>query len=936
VAGTNKFDAFISYRQGQEGDTGIAQPLQERLQRFGRPWHNLRRPLRVFLDTRNLAFSSDAWTTVVTALQDTTWLILIATPASAASVWVRREVAWWVENRSLDQLIIVHGAGVIRWNPVNGRFADCTDALPPRLLAEVMREPLWVSLVPEDEPTHPPTGSPELTAMLETATARISAGMRGMSLDEVSGAHLRQRRLAQRAMAGATAVTTAFAVAASVAGVGFYVQRDEAREQRDQAVSRQLATQASALRDTDPALARQFGLAAYETSPTVEARGQLLSSASMPPETRMLDHTGATYASVASTDGHLLVTAGADGYASVWDVGVVTGPELLSQIPVDANGVFTVALSTNARTLATGDYDGAVGLWDLSDLRHPVNLSTIAAHRGRVAAVSFSPDGGRLASGGEDGVARLWTVADPHRPVAAGDVLTGHTRGVSSVAFAPDGCTLATGSRDRTVRLWRVTDPMHVELTGPPLTAHTSDVSSVVFAPDGATLATASLDGTVRLWRMAPSGTAAPAGDPLTGHTNAVYAIAFSPDGRRLASGSNDNTVRVWDPRTHSTLATLPHPLSVQTIVFLNSSDQLVSGGNDGQLRLWHLPGRTMSGGQGPLVSAVYRPDGHLAATGSVDNSVQLWDLTDPDHPDPVGAPLLGHVAAIARMAFRSDGRLLAVPSDDHTITLWDVGDPHQPRLLGSPLDGHQLAVTSVAFSPDGRLLVSGSVDGSVRLWDVTDPTHAAAAAAPLTDRQGAVIDVDISPDGRTLAAAGGDGSTWLYDLSDPRRPSLLGDPLGGHRQSVLAVQFSDDGHTLATAGEDGIIWLWDLTDRRRPVAAREPLRDSGGAVIDVTLGPDGQLAAASSDGSIRLWDTRPHQAVLQARLVGHRAAVYSIQFAPDGRHLLSGSADATAVVWDTSTDGVRRDICASAGIPPTGDEWTANAPGVVLPVLCP
>jgi WD40 repeat protein len=935
VTRSTKFDVFISYCHRPDVDTGIAHALQDRLQRFGRPWHNLWRTLRVFLDTTNLPSSPDLRNTIRTALQNSTWLILIATPASAASEWVRQEVEWWVQHKSLDQLILVHAGGVIRWDPAVDRFAGCTDSLPPRLLTEIEREPLWVSLVPPGGTTHSDDGSLELTALLETATARISAGIRGMSLDEVVGAHLHQRRRAQRTMAGATALTTMLAVLAGAAGNAFYDQRNEAREQRDQAVSRQLATQAGALRDTDPALARQFGLAAYETSQTAEARGQLLSSASMPADTRVPDHTGATYSAAAGADGHLLMTAGTDGYASVWDAWAVPAPRLLSRLPVDPNGVLAMALSGDARTLAVGDYDGGITLWDVSDPGHPGQLSTItAAHHRQVGAVSFSPDDAVLASGGEDGLAVLWDITDPHRPAAIGAPLTGHTRGITSVTFAPDGHTLATGSRDRTVRLWRLDDPTHPEPIGRPLAAHTSDVTSLAFAPDGATLATAGLDGTVRLWRIAPSGAATPDGDPLTGHTNAVFTVAFSPDGHRLASGSNDDTVRVWDRRTHAVLATLPHPLSVQTVHFLGSPDELATGGNDGQLRVWHLAGRILSAGQDSLVSAVQSPDGRLVATGSVDNSVQLWDVTDPDHARPVGEPLLGHASAVDRMAFRPDGRLLAVPSDDHTITLWEVSDPSRPRVVGQPLTGHRSPVTSVSFGPDGNLLVSGSVDGSVVVWDVTDPAHP-TATAKLEDRQGGITDVAISPDGRTLAVPGGDRTTWLYDITDPQHPSRLGDPLAGHTQTVLAARFSGDGHVLATAGEDGLVWLWDVGDRQHPVAVKSALHNTGGATIDVALGPDGQLAAANSDGSIWLWDVRPDRAALRARLVGHRGAVYSVRFAPDGRHLLSGGADGTAVIWDTSPDDVRLAICTGVGAPPTEGEWAANAPGVVPTPMC-
>jgi WD40 repeat protein len=58
---------------------------------------------------------------------------------------------------------------------------------------------------------------------------------------------------------------------------------------------------------------------------------------------------------------------------------------------------------------------------------------------------------------------------------------------------------------------------------------------------------------------------------------------------------------------------------------------------------------------------------------------------------------------------------LLASGSADNTVRLWRVSDGALLRTL----EGHTGSVASAAFSPDGRLLASGSIDGTVRLWGV-------------------------------------------------------------------------------------------------------------------------------------------------------------------------------------------------------------------------
>lgn len=128
----------------------------------------------------------------------------------------------------------------------------------------------------------------------------------------------------------------------------------------------------------------------------------------------------------------------------------------------------------------------------------------------------------------------------------------------------------------------------------------------------------------------------------------------------------------------------------------------------------------------------------------------------------------------------------------------------------------------------------------------------------------------------------------------------------GGHMAMVTASTFTPDGRQLVSAAYDKTIRVWDLTSGASVRTIRGEIAPGNfGKVYALALSRDGRWLAAggrfkSADNEIRLYDFS--SGTLAALLKGHGDLVFKLTFSPDGRYLLSGSADGTAILWDVDT----------------------------------
>jgi WD40 repeat protein len=302
------------------------------------------------------------------------------------------------------------------------------------------------------------------------------------------------------------------------------------------------------------------------------------------------------------------------------------------------------------------------------------------------------------------------------------------------------------------------------------------------------------------------------------------------------------------------------------------------------------------------VISVAFHPTLPLLASGCVDNTVKIWDCTDPRNPTQI-ANLKGHTNIVWSIAFHSTLPLLASGSNDRTIKLWDCTDPQNPIQIAE-LTEHTNKVTSVAFHPTLSLLASGSWDETVKLWDCTNPQNPTQIAnlTKHTDRYSTVNmswveSVAFHPTLPILASCS-DNYVHLWDYKNPRTPIQVN--LVEHTNLIASVAFHPTLPLLASGSHDRNIKLWDCTNLRNSTRIAHLTGDNIWSWVNsVAFHPTLPiLASGTRDETVKLWDyTNPKNPTRIANLTGHTDSVTSVAF-----HLtlplLASCSDDTIKIW--------------------------------------
>lgn len=318
----------------------------------------------------------------------------------------------------------------------------------------------------------------------------------------------------------------------------------------------------------------------------------------------------------------------------------------------------------------------------------------------------------------------------------------------------------------------------------------------------------------------------------------------------------------------------------------------------------WELPeGVKVRLGKGKVNDIKFSPDGTQFAVAT---TIGVWI-----YDAKTGAEISlfkGDRQDIKGIEFSADGHTLTGANSAGEISRWNAGTSELRSIIANEKVGY---LFSVVFSENGTRLAGTSTNSldEVRVWGLDDD----AIPPTVTNidvgfKEGRSPAIALSPDRRFLATARPEGDkdpihVWNADTGE-RLLTLARDEHG----TIKSLAFSPDSKTLASCDYDSIL-LWDIDIDT--TTSRATFRTTFG-LRTLAFSPNGEvLASGDSDGSINLWDATAKQQGFKGKisqyqptlmLKGHKDEIYALTFSPDGKMLLSGSADGTIRAWDTTT----------------------------------
>ena len=833
-----KYVAFISY---QRKDEEWAKWLHHQLEYYRLPVNlgeddssaiNSLRP--IFLDEVELA-GGNLSESIEEALSQSRYLILLCSPNSAKSIWVNKEVQYFIEHDRIQNIIPV----IIDGCP----YSENVD--------EECFVPALYDLKGSDN---------ELLGInakfgREIASVKIVAQIVGVGFDTLWNRYEREKEDER--------------------------QRQLEEKRRLQRVeSRYLAEKGlKILQEGNNNLARRIAIHALpknllstDDRPFVGTAGELLLRAFQKDNT-IIKFIGAAYYATYSPDGRLIACGGLGQGLQIWNA--ITGQKIKR---IGSETIGCICFSPDGQKVACAEWEG-LAIYDLNGDYWAKKTRSVRGMRWK-DCVEYSCDGKYIAS----------TCCDTHEIILwDAETLeevrrfTGHTDRIKCLNFSPSGKTLVSGGKDETIRYWNVETGECIEYVD----GFNTTVFSVRFNSDATKLLVGLGSGDIVLIDTNNASILR----KISAHNRAVRSVRFSPDEERIISASEDNTAVVTKlEQDFFKPLVMPQTIEHDNIVcyaeISKDGKHVISASSDYSIKISEIITKEPDNLRfryiktDNIVHCYTHNSRQIYIAGKIQDEkseiiIRRWDLRS----NAVTEKTIQSDRRIGKILITDDGRYLILAMYDNRIILMDA---KKMKILNeTTID--RLHPQSTHLCNKNKEIIAITDYGFVYFLGLETLKNVRSPYKIDDDlKVNAKITFDKSE--KLLICAG--GGIAVHDLHERIGKTLF------YTDFTAAVDISSDSKTLAVSNNQKII-LWDMHHHK----CIKELKGHQYIVRACRFSPDGNYLLTCDKDTIRLWDVKSGECFNNFN--HHEASLKSIDFSPDGKKCISTDEKGYIKLWD-------------------------------------
>ncbi|KAK4994203.1 beta transducin [Elasticomyces elasticus] len=447
-----------------------------------------------------------------------------------------------------------------------------------------------------------------------------------------------------------------------------------------------------------------------------------------------------------------------------------------------------------------------------------------------------------FAVGYADGSIRIWDALSGNVIIS----FNGHRSAITHLVFDLAGSRLASGARDTDIIIWNLlSEAAEFRLRG-----HKDQITGLRFIQ------------TRRSYTQSPRTDDAVEVAAEDGNVGENY----------LLSTSKDSLIKIWDIVTPHCIETHVAQTNGEcwALAVAPDGNACITAGNDGELKVWSLDTKSLNERAGDDKNSKY-----LQSQGILHRQGKDRTLSINFHPRLDYIAVHGSEKAVELWRIRSAEEVqksLARKRKRKREKAAAAGDPplHEEESVG-------IANVSDVFVPYVVVRTGGkirSVD-----WVGHRGSKTMQVLAATANNQLEVYSVDATTRAKKTASA-----------EAPEYSRIISVDLPGHRTDVRSLALSSDDRMLASASA-GALKIWNLK-------TRNCLRtlECGVSLCCSFLPGDKIVLVGTKTGEIELYDIA--SSALIETVQAHEGAIWTLQVHPDGKSVVTGSADKTAKFW--------------------------------------